>query len=202
MEEPRDDDDSTVIDAHVILLMDSNRQFINPDMFWHGRISKKVMAGNVDDANKVINKFNFHEVKHAILHVGTNDVETKKSATNIANDINAAAVKLRDKSNAITYISTLPPRKDNLNNKCTQVNHHLRQSLPESIILIDNADIEVEDLKDKKHIKESAISKLVRNMKSTIRSALNISTDHNNHSNRNFNKKKNDSMRGANSHYW
>ena len=66
--------------------------------------------------------------------------------------------------------------------------------------MIDNADIEVEDLKDKKHIKESAISKLVRNMKSTIRSALNISIDHNKHSNRNFNKKKNDSMRGANSH--
>ena len=41
-------------------------------------------------------------MKHAILHVGTNDVETRRAAANIADNIVAAAVKLLDKSGAKT----------------------------------------------------------------------------------------------------
>ena len=76
--------DGEPIIADVVLLMDSNREHINSDRFWFEKVTRKVAAGNVNTANKIIDKCVFQDVKHAILHVGTNDVETRRTAANVA----------------------------------------------------------------------------------------------------------------------
>lgn len=160
------------VSADVILVMDSNRQHIVADQFWHNHTCEKIVAGNVYQATQVTEKTKFSNVKHAILHIGTNDIETRKPADLIANEIVQVASKLQKNSNATTYISILPPRADNLNGKRQQVNEHLRKCVPESITLIDNdVNLSVTDLVDKKHLKESSVRKLVGNMKNAIRSA-------------------------------
>ena len=126
-------------------------------------------AGNVAEATQTIESTVFDGVKHAILHIGTNDVETRKPYDLIGNEIIQVALKIKKATNAVTYISLLPPRSDNLHEKCRQVNEHIRKSLPESIMLIDHMNVEVSDLYDKKHLKENAVRKIVGNMKDHIR---------------------------------
>ena len=58
---------------------------------------------------------------------------------------------------------------DTLHDKSTQVNRILLASMPESILIIDNRNIEVSDLRDKKHLKQESTRKLVGNMKGAIR---------------------------------
>ena len=154
--------------------MDSNRRHINPKMFWTNHTCKKVGVGDTIEANQAADNMELHGVKHVILHVGTNDVETKKSAEQIANEIIQVAGKLRDRSNASTYVSSLPPRNDYLNNKGLQVNHYLKLRMPESVQFIDNMNMDVDDLVDgdRKHIKEQSVRKLVKNMKDAIRNNI------------------------------
>ena len=103
-------------------------------------------------------------MKLATLHVGTNDIETRKPADLFADKTVQVAVKIKDNTKATAYISTIPLRADALNAKRDQLNKLLRKSLPESIHIIDNDDLVVDDLYDKKHIMESSIGKLVSNM--------------------------------------
>ena len=164
----------TAVKADVVLLMDSNRQYVNSEKFWFNHTCMKVTAGNVTEADNQIRSTNFAGVKHAILHIGTNDVETRKPPDLIANEIIQIAAKLMDATQSTTYISTLPPRSDSLNNKTIQVNEHLRKSVPESIILIDNdVNLSVMDLYDKKHIRQDSVRKMVANMKDAIRATRN-----------------------------
>ena len=135
---PRTNHQKTVVKSDVVLVMDSNRQYIDPKVFWYGHSCRKMKAGNVADANKLIDEHVFENIKHAILHVGINDVEVReRNAESIANDVIRTALKLQQSTDAITYISSVPPRDDNLNNKCLQVNHHLKTSVPESIRFIE-----------------------------------------------------------------
>ena len=169
------------MNAHAVLIMDSNRRFIDPDKFWYNRTVQKMVGGNVGEATQTVETSEFVGVKHAILHIGTNDVETRKPPDLIANEIIQVALKLKENTRATTYISSLPPRADNLNDKCSQVNNHLKKSLPESIKFIDNdVNVEVNDLYDKKHLKEISVRKVVGNMKDAIRAARNTSVNQNN----------------------
>ena len=106
--------EESVVKAHAILIMDSNRRYIDPDKFWHNRKCLKVAAGNVAEATQTIESTVFDGVKHAILHIGTNDVETRKPYDLIGNEIIQVALKIKKATNAVTYISLLPPNHQDL----------------------------------------------------------------------------------------
>ena len=130
------------------------------------------------EATRTVETSEFVGVKHAILHIGTNDVETRKPPDLIANEIIQVALKLKENTRATTYISSLPPRADNFHDKRSQVNNHLRKSLPESIKFIDNdVNLEVNDLYDKKHLKEISVRKVVGNMKDAMIPETSCQTD-------------------------
>ena len=61
---------------------------------------------------------------HVILHTGTNDLRSEKSAGHIARSITELAMSLKDNGNSVIF-SGIVPRNDNLNNKATEVNNRL-----------------------------------------------------------------------------
>ena len=61
---------------------------------------------------------------HVILHTGTNDLCSEKTASQIARSITELAMLLKDNDNSIIN-SGIIPRNDNLNNKATKVNNRL-----------------------------------------------------------------------------
>ena len=61
---------------------------------------------------------------HVILHTGTNDLRSDKTASQIARYITELAMSLKDNDNSV-IVSGIVPRNDNLNNKATEVNSRL-----------------------------------------------------------------------------
>ena len=62
--------------------------------------------------------------EHVIIHVGTHDLNSGKTANQIANSIVELAPSLKNEKNNI-YVSLIVPRNDNLNNKVNEVNSRL-----------------------------------------------------------------------------
>ena len=61
---------------------------------------------------------------HITLHVGTNDLRTEKTASQIAKSITDLTTSLKNNGNSV-IVSGIVPRFDNLNNKVTEVNNRL-----------------------------------------------------------------------------
>ena len=154
--------------------MDSNRQYIDPNKFWNGHSVKKMKAGNIKEASEIIMQYEFHDTKYFIIHVGTNDTETSSNATEISKGIINVAKDIKRKYfNAMIFVSQIPPRNDTRNWVCQNVNNLLKNSLPESLQLIDNSNMSINMLYDKKHIAKEDIGRLVYNMKKAIRNSIN-----------------------------
>ena len=62
--------------------------------------------------------------EHIILHVGTNDLNSEKTSSQISNSIIDLANSLKNETNNI-HVSLIVPRNDNLNNKVKEVNNRL-----------------------------------------------------------------------------
>ena len=62
--------------------------------------------------------------EHIILHVGTNDLNSEKTASQISNSTIDLANSLKNETNNI-HVSLIVPRNDNLNNKVNEVNNRL-----------------------------------------------------------------------------
>ena len=59
---------------------------------------------------------------HIILHTGTNDLRSEKTASQIARSITELTMLLKDNDNSV-IVSGIVPRNGNLNNKATEVNN-------------------------------------------------------------------------------
>ena len=59
-----------------------------------------------------------------ILHVGTNDLKTERTASQIAKSIIDLSISLKKNGNMIA-VSGIVPRLDELNNKAAEVNNRL-----------------------------------------------------------------------------
>ena len=169
------------IKDEVIIIMDSNRRYINKDRFWNGHTCKIIQAGDVITARKVLKENDFKEAKFIFLHVGTNDIEKIECVDNVANQIIELG-KLAKKLNPDTNImvSEIPIRGDYLNENRMAVNEFMKKAMPESINLVKHQNLTKEMLVDKKHFKENKIHNIVRNMKDALRQILkpNHSTVH------------------------
>ena len=140
--------------ARVVIIMDSNRRHIDRKKFWQGKKVGIFKAGTAIEAAKVLDNTDFKGVQHIILHVGTNDVEAQVSAEVVCNNIIAVSKRIKDTyKDSQVYISSIPVRENTrCNNKAVQVNHYMYQRLPESIILIDNKDLTVDNQEIDEHL--------------------------------------------------
>ena len=117
-----------------------------------------------DHVKPNIREFNLN---HIILHVGTNELKSSKTASQISRSIIDLALSLQSETNAVT-ISLIVPRKDSLNNKAQEVNSRLINMCGErDITFIDHSDtIDIE-----RHLNES---KVHLNKSRTIEFAKNV----------------------------
>ena len=134
--------------------------------------SRKIRAGNTDELQNVIKKFNFVITKHIVISVGTNDTdegnpeEIYKTLVNIAEDLN------KEYKDTNVYLSQLPPRNDNKNNKIKQLNQLLSEGTPETIHVIKHENLRIEHLHDQKHIKKNCLGLLVKNIKDKLKEVM------------------------------
>ena len=78
--------------------------------------------------------------EHMILHIGINDLNSERTASQIAKSIIDLGQSLKTDTNTIT-ISLIVPRYDNLNNKASEVNGRLVNMCKKSnISYIDHVD--------------------------------------------------------------
>ena len=105
---------------------------------------------------------------HIILHCGTNDLNSERTASQIARSIIELALSLKSKDNKIS-VSLIVPRNDNLNNKASEVNCRLVHMCDErNIPYIDHTN----SIQPENHLNES---KLHFNRYGTIAFANSIS---------------------------
>ena len=74
-----------------------------------------------DHVKPTIQDFN---PKDIILHVGTNELKSSKTASQIPRSVIDLALSLKSETNTVT-VSLIVPRKDSLNNKAQEVNSRL-----------------------------------------------------------------------------
>ena len=117
-----------------------------------------------DHVKPTIREFNRN---HIVLHVGTNELKSSKTASQISRSVTDLALSLQSETNAVT-ISLIVPRKDSLNNKAQEVNSRLINMCGErDITFIDHSDtIDIE-----RHLNES---KVHLNKSGTIELAKNV----------------------------
>ena len=161
------------INSEVIILMDSNRKYIDEQKFWRGHTCTKMVAGCINECRKVISSNNFRNAKHIYINIGTNDIEKPTNIDDISNNlINLAKTLQKQYPHAKIYLSEIPIRKDFYDQRRVEVNKFLRKSLPESIDYISHKNITQEMLYDNKHIKRDCIRLMVKNMKDSLRRGL------------------------------
>ena len=74
-----------------------------------------------DHVKSTIRDINLQQI---ILHVGTNDLKTERTASQIAKSIIDLSISLKKNGNMIA-VSGIVPRLDELNNKAAEVNNRL-----------------------------------------------------------------------------
>ena len=100
-----------------------------------------------------------------VLHAGTNDLRSEKTANNIASDIMRLALEMKNDINDV-MVSSLTYRADNLNAKAEEVNANLKAECDRyNIFFIDNSNI------TNKHLNGSGIH---LNFKGTVTLANNF----------------------------
>ena len=88
---------------------------------------------------------------HIILYVGTNDLNTEKTASQISKSISDLANSLKNETNTI-QVSLIVLQNDNFNNKVNEVNSHLMNMCQQrNIKIINHTDL----IDPSKHLNES-----------------------------------------------
>ena len=72
---------------------------------------------------------------HIIFHIGTNDIPSNKNSEDIANSITKLVLSAKSES-CDASISNIVVRKNRHQNKCQQVNDHLKEKCREKILTL------------------------------------------------------------------
>ena len=111
-----------------------------------------------------IREFNLN---HIILHVGSNELKSSKTASQISRSVSDVALSLKSETNTVT-MSLIVPQKNNLNNKQQVVNSRLIHMLSERDMTFDyhtdSNDYERHLNGSKVHLNESETTEFAKNV--------------------------------------
>ena len=89
-------------------------------------VVKHFSGAKIDDMKHYVKPTQEKQPALVIVHIGTNDLSSNKNSDEIADEIVNFAKSIKTDENNIV-ISSITPRKDRLNNKAKEVNHHLKE---------------------------------------------------------------------------
>ena len=136
----------------ILILMDSNRKFINFDNLFVSEKVQVVACGNVANAIQCVTHRNFIVPKSVYIHLGTNDLN-QVSPGEYLSALGDLVQRLGDMGCEV-FISELLPRKDGNRPLTDKVNHMIRQLVPEGN-LIPHPDITHDHLHDDVHLRNN-----------------------------------------------
>lgn len=145
--------------SEIAILIDSNRRNVDFKKLFPGENVAVYPCGTVSWAKKTVED-KLRSPKTVILHIGTNDIETR-SPYSVHENLLALKRQIDEKFRCNTIISSLLTRNDRLNDSVEVCNNLLRTTIPPSN-LICHSNISDLHLFDKKHLsfKPSALNVL------------------------------------------
>ena len=153
----------------IILLMDSNGKFIDPNKFIYNKSVDKYFTPTIASAIETITNKSFDNPSTLVIHTGTNDIE--HSTLDYCFENFQTLIELTAQKYPATkiVISSLIARKDSYENKRPQLNNRISRIHPfPNVHFVSNENINQEMLHDSKHIKRRKIGILVTNLKDCI----------------------------------
>ena len=94
------------------MIFDSNRKYIDFRKLWTLKGTKIIPCGNWREANKIIESSNYTNLKHILIHVGCNDLDSMSGEslfTTIKNTIEEIKIKI---PHIKITLSEITPRMD------------------------------------------------------------------------------------------
>ena len=172
--------DDKQIKCDIVILMDSNRKYIQRNKLSPNQKVHIIPCPTIEKAKEILANPKFYGQHKIIIHTGVNNVEYN-SVEDINEKLNVLLLSCKTTyPQTAIYISSITPRKDDLNEVVTKVNQLLARELEDSkyhgIKLIDHSNLDKpEFLYDTKHLnKNSGIKKLASNIKHMVKSESSI----------------------------
>ena len=153
----------------VVLVMDSNMNFIDEKKFSYNMKTFKLKCGK---AEILQNKLELHELSnasHIIVGTGTNDIQDGADAQSIFRNLKNAVEKLSSSYKANIHLAQLPPMKGEKNVVVSELNSLIKSHSPKDVNIIVQEDLTIADLYDTKHVSIKSLGKFVKNIKDGLR---------------------------------
>ena len=164
----------------LVVLMDSNRRFINTDKLW--RDCEMVPCYHIKEAKELINKISTSQdsPKAILIHTGVNDIEDT-SPQELFKQIKDLVHEFQSiLPNTKLILSELTPRMDSFDRDVLKVNEMIKTNIPvnDKITIIRHNSLRAfQHFRDNKHVTNtSGIARLAGNLKHGIRIAFGIQT--------------------------
>ena len=165
-------DDDVYRNQEVVLIMDSNMNFIEGGRFWHSTF--KLKCGRADLLENKLPKYDLSAATDIIVGTGTNDIERGADADSIFAQLKKTADDLSSRYKSNVYLAQLPPMEEEDNNRVVQeLNNLIKNESSDKINVIFQDDLTTEDLHDKKHVRIRSLRKFIKNMKDAMRNVYN-----------------------------
>ena len=163
----------------VVILMDSNRRFIDKKRLKTRKGQEKISiirCGTAEQATNIATDPLFEDPKVILMFTGTNDIETC-SAVEVHNNLTTAATMFTDKFPACHIAISGVVRNDDDNHKCRELNSMLAQSSSSADHVFKYLPVDqLEDSSlffDKKHFKRGeGVKRLAVHLKSGMMNGL------------------------------
>ncbi|KAL9978806.1 hypothetical protein ACROYT_G016370 [Oculina patagonica] len=167
--------------VEIVILMDSNRKFLDPAKLSANKKTTILKCGNINSAKSTISESGLKDPQILVFNVGVNDVESTDDATTISNKLTEVIFLTKSQfPTAKIVVSEITPRSDELNGKVEQTNVQLRSALEnvENVYVVSHGNIKEKNcFHDAKHLSRTVgIPKLASNIIRGIRLAKGLTS--------------------------
>ena len=169
-------------DCDIVLLMDSNRRFIDTNRLFPGKKVLTIPCGSITAAFDIIDNPYFKGMDALFIHTGVNDVENDLlDAKTIADHLTKVVLNAREKfPETKLFLSEVTPRSDSLNEKILKINSLLINCLFNisnlKLVIHSNLADQIYFYDDKHFNRYKGIPSLARNLQSCYFNRNQIST--------------------------
>ena len=157
--------------AETMIICDSNGRYLQAKTLCPNSTTKYIRCPTISKASEIMEHTKFTNPKNFILYCGTNDIEHTELKGNIVTEIEKIIGQTKEKHpNSRIIISSLLPRKDDLNQEIPIINEEIGNMIKtkSNTSFVNHRNIDTNtDLQDKKHLNEKGFKKFAKALKAT-----------------------------------